>query len=116
MVLLIVLSISIPISVTLLLSSILSHNQADPDDSYRFCLATATSAECVRRPGSILGKKISKSPDKLLRYFASIPERVQQQWRVWVMDDEQSKTIEMTVAEFYSWMDSYRESRVAHEN
>ena len=40
--------------------------------------------------------------DKLLDYFGGIPERVQQKWRVWVMAVEQSKTIELTVADFYA--------------
>lgn len=73
---------------------------------YRFCLATASSDSCVMRPGIIIGNKVSKSPDKLLDYFGSIPERVQQQWRVWVMNLDESKTIELSVAEFYAWIDS----------
>ena len=52
----------------------------------------------------MIGDKISKSPDKLLAYFAGIPERVQRQWRVWVMDDEKSVTTELMVAEFQDWI------------
>lgn len=73
---------------------------------FRFCLATASGDSCVMLPGIIIGDIVSKSPDKLLDYFGSIPERVQQQWRVWVMDTEQSKTIELTVADFYAWIDN----------
>ena len=76
------------------------------DSPYRFCLVAAEGDSCVLRPGIVIGDKISKSPDKLLEYFAGIPERVQRQWRVWVMDDENSKTIELTVPEFYVWIDS----------
>ncbi len=43
---------------------------------YRFCLSTASSDSCVMRPGIIIGNKVSKSPDKLLEFFGSIPERV----------------------------------------
>jgi len=73
---------------------------------YRFCLATETEDSCVHRPGRSFGKKTYRTPDKLLDYFGSIPERVQQKWRVWVMDSVQSQTTEMTVAEFYAWVDS----------
>ena len=57
-------------------------------------------------PGVIIGDKINRSPDQLLDYFGSIPERVQRKWRVWVMDDDKSSTIEMTVADFYAWIDA----------
>ena len=73
---------------------------------YRFCLATETEDSCVHRPGKSFGKKTYRTPDKLLDYFGSIPERVQQQWRVWVMDAEESRTVEMTVTEFYAWIDT----------
>lgn len=74
--------------------------------AYRFCLATETADSCVHRPGKSFGKKTYQTPDKLLDYFGSIPERVQQQWRVWVMDEEKSSTTELTVAEFYAWIDT----------
>ena len=73
---------------------------------YRFCLATETSDTCVQRPGIVLSNKVSRSPDKLLKFFGGIPERVQRKWRVWIQDVEQSKTTELTVAEFYAWIDS----------
>ena len=73
---------------------------------FRFCLATETEDSCVHRPGKSYGKKIYRTPNKLLDYFGSIPERVQNKWRVWVMDTEESHTIELTVAEFYAWIDS----------
>ena len=61
---------------------------------------------CVHRPGIVIGNRISKSPDKLLRFFGGIPERVQRNWRVWIMDVENSNTTELTVADFYLWIDS----------
>ena len=73
---------------------------------YRFCLATETSDSCVHRPGIVFGDKSSASPDKLLDFFSGIPERVQRKWRVWVKDLEQLETTEMTVAEFYVWIES----------
>ena len=79
---------------------------ASDGSPYQFCLATESGDSCVRRPGIIIGDKTYRSPDKLLRYFGSIPERVQQKWRVWVMDDDKSNTTELTVAEFYAWVDS----------
>lgn len=94
---------------TLLLAAILvttvlqSLNSKSP---YLFCLATETEDSCVHKPGIVLGKKTYRTPDKLLDYFGSIPERVQNKWRVWVMDADKSSTIELTVAEFYSWVDS----------
>ena len=80
--------------------------EANDGTSYRFCLATATSDSCVLRPGVLIGDKISNSPDKLMRYFRNIPDRVQMQWRVWIMDDEKSLTSEVTVAEFYKWIEN----------
>lgn len=73
---------------------------------YRFCLATETSDSCVHRPGIVFGDKSSASPDKLLSFFSGIPGRVQRKWRVWVKDLEHLETTEMTVAEFYSWIES----------
>lgn len=73
---------------------------------YRFCLATETSDSCVHRPGIVFGDKSSASPDELLIFFSGIPERVQSTWRVWVKDLEQLKTTEMTVVEFYAWIES----------
>ena len=47
----------------------------------------------------------------LLKFFGGIPERVQRQWRVWIMDVENSKTIELTMAEFYLWIDGVWKAR-----
>ena len=85
---------------------ILNANSVAPGSEYQFCLSKASGDSCVMRTDIVFGDKIMKSPDKLLDYFGSIPERVQQKWRVWVMDSEQSQTTEMTVAEFYAWVDS----------
>ena len=79
---------------------------AGADSGYRFCLATASSDSCVHRPGIVFGDKSSASPDKLMDFFSGIPERVQRKWRVWVKDLEQLETTEMTVAEFYVWIES----------
>ena len=78
---------------------------------YRFCLAAADGDSCVLRPGIMIGDKISKSPDKLLKFFGGIPDRVQRKWRVWIMDVENSKTTELTAAEFYVWIDSVWKAR-----
>ncbi len=88
---------------------------ASYSSGYRFCLATETSDACVQRPNAFLASKVSKKPDKLLKYFGSIPERVQQQWRVWVKDEAQSRTTEMTVAEFYAWVNSVWNADEQHE-
>lgn len=76
------------------------------DMSYRFCLAEADGDACVSRPDVTNGRKFVKSPKRLLRYFDGIPERVQRNWRVWIMDVENSKTLELTVEEFYAWIDN----------
>lgn len=95
---------AVAIAVAILVSTLL--HSTSHKSPYRFCLATESEETCVYRPGIIIGDKISKKPDKLLDYFGSIPARVQDQWRVWVMDVEKSETVEMTVAEFYDWIDS----------
>lgn len=81
------------------------------NSSYRFCLAQAEGDRCVLQPGVVIGKKVSKSPDKLLKFFGGIPERVQQKWRVWIMDVESSKTTELTAAEFYVWIENVWKAR-----
>lgn len=79
---------------------------AGDGSGYRFCLATETSDSCVHRPGIVFGDKSNATPDKLMDFFSGIPERVQRKWRVWVKDLEQLETTEMTVAEFYVWIES----------
>lgn len=74
--------------------------------SYRFCLAAADGDSCVLQPGIVIGNKVRRSPESLLEFFGGIPERVQQKWRVWIMDVKHSNTTELTVAEFYLWIDS----------
>ena len=92
------------LSVSLLVVAVI---QSVGDGSgYRFCLATETSDSCVHRPGIVFGDKSSASPDELLNFFSGIPQRVQSTWRVWVKDLEQLKTTEMTVVEFYAWIES----------
>jgi len=90
-----------------IIASLLDSDQAlNRNSSYRFCLAMESGDSCVHRPGIVIGNRISKSPDKLLRFFGGIPERVQRNWRVWIMDVENSNTTELTVADFYLWIDS----------
>ena len=86
------------------------------ESPYRFCLAAVTDDSCVMRPGIIIGDKIMKSPDKLLEYFGSIPERVHNEWRVWVMDKEKLSTVELTVEEFYVWIDTVWHPLLAEAN
>lgn len=93
-------------SVTVIVLFFLNANSDSPGSAYRFCLSTASGDSCVMRPGIIIGDKVNKSSDKLLDYFGSVPERVQNKWRVWVMDIENSSTIELTVKEFYAWIDT----------
>ena len=78
---------------------------------FHFCLAKATSESCVRIPGSSRSDKVRDTPDRLLRYFSNIPERVQGQWRVWIKDVESAVTTEYTVADFYAWMEQVWEAR-----
>ena len=99
-----VLAISVALLTAILVMNLLQSLSHKPP--YKFCLATEQEDACVHRPGKSFGKKTYRSPDKLLDYFGSVPERVQQQWRVWVMDAEESRTIEMTVTEFYAWIDT----------
>lgn len=94
-----------PIGSQIIASLLDSDQKLKRNSSYRFCLAAAGGESCVHRPGIVIGNKISKTPDKLLKFFGGIPERVQRQWRVWIMDVENSETIELTVAEFYTWID-----------
>ena len=94
------LALSVSLLVVLVLQSV------GDGSGYRFCLTTETSDSCVLRPGIVFGDKSSASPDKLLNFFGGIPERVQRKWRVWVQDLEQLETTEMTVAEFYAWIES----------
>ena len=96
--------VSLSSAVAILVVTILQ--SAGEDSGYRFCLATETSDSCVHRPGIVFGDKWSASPDKLMDFFSGIPERVQRKWRVWVKDLEQLETTEMTVAEFYVWIES----------
>lgn len=62
-------------SVNILVLNVL--RPASQSTPYRFCLATEQEDSCVHRPGQSFGKKTYRSPEKLLDYFGSIPERVQ---------------------------------------
>lgn len=85
---------------TLFLSS--SHS----DSPYQFCLSEAGGDSCEAIPGRLSIGTSQDSPDKLLVYFSGLPERVHQQWRVWIKDMSVPETIEMTVSDFHAWVDS----------